>query len=91
MQMSLPETLLVQVFRSARAGRRTNLTTLRRRAGVSLKELEQAFSLLEKSGLLTLGPAGESLTLAGLATAAGLAASARERQRPLAVCRRLAA
>jgi len=91
MQMTLPETLLLQVFRSARVGRRPNLTALRRRAGASLEALEQAFRLLERNGLLTLGPAGETLSLPGLATAAALAARARDRHRPLAACRRLAA
>jgi hypothetical protein len=91
MQMSLPEKLLVQVFRCARVGRRPNLTAFCRRTRATVVELDAAFGLLEDRGLLTMSPAGESLTLAGLALAAVLARSARETSRPLSSCRPLAA
>jgi hypothetical protein len=91
MQLTLPQTLLVLVFRSARAGRRPNLTAFCRRSRVAVGELQSAFDQLERQGLLSFSPEGESLTLAGLAVGASLSRKASTGHRPLAACRPLAA
>jgi hypothetical protein len=91
MQPTLPEALLVLVFRAARYGRRPNLTAFCARSRCELSELEAAFELLEERGLLAFAPEGERLTLQGLAMGAALSARLSARQRPLASCRGLAA
>jgi hypothetical protein len=91
MQMSVTEALLVLVFRSARVGRRPNLTSFCKRARLSVEQLQAAFDALELRGLVTFGPDGEQLTLEGLAVGAALSRSASLRHRPLASCRPLAA
>ena len=91
MQMPLPQALLILVFRSARAGRRPNLTAFCRRSHISVAQLQSAFDELETAGLLSFCPEGERLTLQGLAVAAGLSRRARSQHRPLASCRPLAA
>ena len=85
---NLSEALLVLVFRSARGGRRPNLTAFCRRARASVGELQQAFDQLEQRGLLSVGADGERLTLQGLAVAAALVSAKRARPRPLVACRR---
>lgn len=91
MQMPLPQALLVLVFRSARTGRRPNLTAFCRRSRISVTALQAAFDELEQQGLLSFCPEGERLTLQGLALAAALSRRASQRHRPLASCRSLAA
>jgi hypothetical protein len=91
MQMPLPQSLLVLVFRSARTGRRPNLTAFCRRAAASVSDLQQAFDQLEVQGLLTFAAEGERLTLQGLALGAALSRSASRQHRPVAFCRPLAA
>jgi hypothetical protein len=91
MQLTLPQSLLVSVFRSARAGRHPNLTAFCRRARVGAGDLQRAFDQLERQGLLSFSAEGERLTLQGLAVAAALAKTASAGQRPLAACRPLAA
>ena len=93
MQTTLPEALLILVFRCARVGRRPNLTAFCKRAGAGVAELQSAFDALERRGLLSFTAAGERLTLEGLAVGAALSrrASAKAPRRPLAACRRLAA
>jgi DNA-binding IclR family transcriptional regulator len=90
-QMSLPHSLLVLVFRSARSGRQPNLTALCQRSGASVAELQRAFDVLESQGLLSAGADGERLTLQGLAVASALSKQASRRHRPIASCRPLAA
>ena len=91
MQMPLPQALLVLVFRSARAGRRPNLTAFCRRSRMSVAQLQRAFDELEQDGLLSFAPDGERLTLRGLALGAALSRAGSVRQRPLVSCRGLAA
>ena len=91
MQLTLPQLLLVSVFRSARAGRHPNLTAFCRRSGASAADLQRAFDQLEGQALLSFSAEGERLTLQGLAIGAALARSLRAGQRPVASCRRLAA
>jgi hypothetical protein len=91
MQMPLPQALLVLVFRSARAGRRPNLTAFCRRTRTSVAALQSAFDELENHGLLSFAADGERLTLQGLALGTALSRAASARQRPLASCRPLAA
>jgi len=91
MQMPLPQALLALIFRSARAGRRPNLTAFCRRSRVSVSALQAAFDDLERQGLLSFCPEGERLTLQGLALGAALSRRASGQQRPLAACRTLAA
>jgi hypothetical protein len=91
MQMPLPQALLVLVFRSARTGRRPNLTAFCRRSQISVAQLQAAFDELERAGLLSFSPEGERLTLQGLAVAAALSKRTSQRHRPLASCRPLAA
>jgi len=79
------------VFRSARAGRRPNLTAFCRRSRISVTALQAAFDELEQQGLLSFCPEGERLTLQGLAQGAALSRRATQRHRPLASCRSLAA
>ena len=91
MQLSLPEALLVLVFRAARVGRRANLTAFCARRRIGIPALEAAFAHLEQCGLLSFERGHEQLTLAGLAWAAALSKSHHAQQRPLASCRPLAA
>jgi DNA-binding IclR family transcriptional regulator len=91
MQMPLPQALLVLVFRSARAGRRPNLTAFCRRSRASVAALQRAFDELEQRGLLSFGPEGERLSLEGLALGAALARRNAGHKRPLVACRSLAA
>jgi DNA-binding GntR family transcriptional regulator len=91
MQMTIVQALLVAVFRSARAGRRPNLTAFCKRSGVSVAELQAAFDRLESEGLVAFNPGGETLTLRGLAVGAALSRAASRHHRPLAACRPLAA
>ena len=91
MQKNLAQALLIAVFRTARSGRRPNLTALCRRQRASAAELQEVFDQLEEQGLLALTPKGERLTLQGLAVAAALSRRASEGHRPLASCRPLAA
>lgn len=93
MQMPVPQALLVLVFRSARTGRRPNLTAFCRRSRISVAQLQAAFDELELAGLLSFSAEGERLTLQGLAVGAALSkrASQRQQHRPLAACRPLAA
>ena len=91
MQKTLTQALLVAVFRTARSGRRPNLTALCRRHHASAAQLQEVFGQLEEQGLLALTPKGERLTLEGLAVAAALSRRTSERHRPLAACRPLAA
>jgi hypothetical protein len=91
MQLTVPQSLLVLVFRSARSGRHPNLTAFCRRSGAGVAELQQAFDQLEQQGLLSFSAEGERLTLQGLAVAAALARQASARHRPIASCRALAA
>ena len=91
MQTSLPQALLILVFRCARSGRQPNLTAFCRRTQSSVAELQAAFDRLESQGLLSFTAEGERLTLEGLALAASLSRRATARHRPLAVCRSLAA
>lgn len=91
MQLSIPEALLVLVFRAARHGRRPNLTAFCARSHTDVAQLEAAFETLEARGLLSLLPEGERLTLQGLALGAALSARLGTRQRPLRWCRSLAA
>jgi hypothetical protein len=89
--MSLPEILLVLVFRAARSGRRPHLTALCRRTRCKVTDLEKSFELLEQRGLLWFDARGERLTLAGLALGAALSKASRQRLRPPVSCRSLAA
>ena len=73
MQLTLSQSLLILVFRSARSGRRPNLTAFCKRSGVGVAELQQAFDQLEQQALLSSSAEGERLTLDGLAVAAALA------------------
>ena len=91
MQMPLPQALLVLVFRSARLGRRPNLTAFCRRARASVAQLQAAFDQLEEEGLLSFSPEGERLTLQGLAVGAALSRRGSRQHRPLVACRPLAA
>ena len=91
MQLTLPQALLVLVFRAARVGRQANLTLFCHRRGVAVSTLEAAFAQLEQRGLVTFAVGMEKLTLEGLAVAAALSKSRSETQRPLACCRPLAA
>ena len=91
MQMSAPKALLILVFRSARVGRRPNLTAFCRRSGLKVAELQRAFDLLEERGLLSFNAEGERLTLEGLALATALSRRTERAHRPLASCRALAA
>jgi hypothetical protein len=91
MQLSLPEALLVLVFRAARHGRRPNLTAFCARSRTDLARLEAAFEALEAGGLLSLHPEGERLTLQGLAVGASLSARLGTSQKPLRWCRPMAA
>jgi DNA-binding IclR family transcriptional regulator len=91
MQMNVAQALLVLVFRSAKIGRRPNLTAFCQRSRLGVSALQRAFDELEAGGLLSFSPEGERLTLQGLALAAALSKRARQRQRPLASCRPLAA
>ena len=91
MQMSVTQALLVLVFRSARVGRRPNLTAFCQRSRLGVTELQRAFDELEQQGLLSFAQEGERLTLAGLALGAALSRRTRQVQRPLASCRPLAA
>jgi DNA-binding IclR family transcriptional regulator len=91
MQTTLARDLLILVFRAAQTGRRPNLTAFCRRSGVGAATLQRAFDELEQRALLSFTPAGERLTLQGLAVAVALARHARPRQRPLAACRPIAA
>ena len=91
MQMPLPQALLVLVFRSARAGRRPNLTAFCKRFDVTVAALQRGFDQLEQQGLLSFGPEGESLTLQGLAVGAAWSRRFSQRHRPLASCRTQAA
>ena len=89
--MTTVQALLVSVYRSARGGRRPNLTAFCKRTGATASALQAAFDQLEAEDLVSFTPAGERLTLKGLAVAAALAKAATRRQRPLAACRSLAA
>ncbi len=91
MQMPLPQALLVLVFRSARAGRRPNLTAFCKRFEVSVAALQRGFDELEQQGLLSFGPEGERLTLEGLAVGAAWSRRFSQRHRPLVSCRSQAA
>jgi DNA-binding IclR family transcriptional regulator len=91
MQMPAPHALLVLIFRSARVGRRPNLTAFCKRTDLTVAALQRAFDQLEQQGLLSFSPEGERLTLQGLAVAASLSRRARRQHRPLASCRPLAA
>ncbi len=91
MQLTLPQSLLILVFRSARAGRRPNLTAFCKRSGIGVAELQRAFDQLEQQGLLSFSPEGERLTLQGLAVGASLARHLSAGHRPVVSCRRLAA
>ena len=91
MQMPLPQALLVLVFRSARVGRRPNLTAFCKRFKVTVAALQRGFDELEQQGLLSFGPEGERLTLEGLALATALSRRGQQRHRPLVSCRSLAA
>jgi hypothetical protein len=91
MQQSLRYAVLLLVFRSAKVGRRPNLTSFCERRRVSVRALQRAFDELESRGLLSFGPEGESLTLQGLALGAALSKLASQKHRPLAACRSLAA
>ncbi len=91
MQLTLPQSLLVLIFRSARGGRRPNLTAFCKRSGAGVAELQQAFDQLEQQALLSFSAEGEQLTLEGLAVAASLARRASASHRPIARCRALAA
>ncbi len=84
----LADALLVLVFRCARSGRQPNLTAFCRRTSASVAELRRAFGQLEGRGLINLTPAGERLTLQGLAVAAALSRARRAAPRPLVACRR---
>ncbi len=89
--LTVPQALLVLVFRSARAGRQPNLTAFCRRFGLRVEQLQQAFDLLEAGALVTFSARGESLTLKGLAVAAALSRQVRAQHRPIASCRGVAA
>jgi hypothetical protein len=91
MQLNAPQALLVLVFRSARVGRRPNLTAFCKRSELTVAALQSAFDQLEQQGLLSFSPEGERLTLQGLAVAASLSRRSRRVHRPLAACRPLAA
>lgn len=91
MQLSLPEAVLVLVFRAARHGRRPNLTAFCARSRTDLVQLENAFDVLDARGLLSFDAEGERLTLEGLALGAALSASLGSERRPLRWCRPLAA
>jgi hypothetical protein len=91
MQMTTVQGLLVLVYRSARVGRRPNLTAFCERGGVSVAELQAAFDRLEEQGLLAFDHHGERLTLQGLAVAASLARASSGRHRPAMASRSLAA
>jgi hypothetical protein len=91
MQLTLRHALLVLVFRSAKVGRRPNLTAFCQRRGITVRALQRAFDELEGSGLLSFSPQGETLTLQGLALAAALSKQASSKHRPLVSCRPLAA
>jgi len=91
MQLTLPQSLLVVVFRSARAGRRPNLTAFCKRSGASVADVQRAFDELEQQALLSFSPEGERLTLQGLAIGAALARAVRAGHRPIVSCRSLAA
>jgi len=89
--MSAAEALLILVFRSARVGRRPNLTAFCRRTGLKVAELQRAFDVLEERGLISFNAEGERLTLEGLALATALSRRTKRQHRPLASCRALAA
>lgn len=89
--MNVAQALLVLVFRSAKVGRRPNLTAFCERSQLGVSALQRAFDELESSGLLSFSPEGERLTLQGLALGAALSKRASRRHRPLASCRPLAA
>jgi hypothetical protein len=91
MQLSLSHAVLVLVFRSAKVGRRPNLTAFCERRRIGVSALQRAFDELEAGGLLSFSPEGESLTLQGLALAAALSKRASQQHRPLASCRPMAA
>lgn len=91
MQLTLSQALLVLIFQTARAGRRANLTLFCKRWRTGATALQGAFDELEERGLLNVGPAGERLTLEGLALGAALTKKSAQRRRPLATCRPLAA
>jgi DNA-binding IclR family transcriptional regulator len=91
MQMPVTQALLVLIFRSARVGRRPNLTAFCKRADLTVAALQRSFDQLEQQGLLSFSPEGERLTLQGLAVAASLSRRAPRQHRPLASCRSLAA
>jgi DNA-binding IclR family transcriptional regulator len=90
MQMPVAQALLILIFRSARAGRRPNLTAFCRRTSTSVAALQRALDALEQQGLLSFYPEGERLTLQGLALGAALSRRG-SMPRPLAACRSLAA
>lgn len=85
---TLSDALLVLVFRSARSGRRPNLTAFCRRSAASVADLQRAFDSLELRGLINFTPEGERLTLEGLAIAAALSRARPAVTRPLVACRR---
>jgi hypothetical protein len=85
--MTVPQALLVLVFRCARAGKQPNLTAFCKRFGLSVPQLQEAFDELELAELLSFSARGESLTLKGLAVAASLSRRVKSKQRPLAACR----
>lgn len=87
MQMSVPQALLVLVFRCSRAGKQPNLTSFCERFALSVPELQHAFDELELAGLMSFSARGESLTLPGLAVAAALSRRAQGKQRPVAASR----
>jgi DNA-binding MarR family transcriptional regulator len=91
MQMTTVQALLVLIYRSARIGRRPNLTAFCERGQVSLAELQAALDRLEEGGLIAFNQQGERLTLEGLAVAAALAGASSRRQRSPQACRPLAA
>ena len=91
MQLTVPQALLVLVFRSARVGRHPNLTAFCKRSDLSVAALQSAFDQLEQQGLLSFSLEGERLTLQGLAVAAAISRRASRQHRPLAACRSLAA
>lgn len=88
---ALAAQLLVLLFKASRRQSRLNLAAIGHRRGSSLADLQAALDLLAERNLIAFGPAGERLTLSGLALAATLARTTAARQRPLAWCRRDAA
>ena len=91
MQLSLPQALLVLVFRAAHHSRPLDLPTFSRRSGASPGIIARALEGLEGRGFLTLHRGAPRLTLGGLALAASLSARVSRQARPLARCRPLAA